>query len=449
MEMEQQQIACYLCLFLAVLLPLLLLKLKKRGHGGHGAPPRLPPSPSRLPFIGNLHHLLLRGPLAHRAMAELTRRHDAPLMYLELGEVRVVVASTPDAAMEVMKTNDAAFASRPWIPSVRSIMASGAVGLVFSRYGALWRQLRKICVVELLSARRVHSFRWIREEEARRLVAGIAAASSSPFGDGAVNVGEQITGAITDAAVRTMMGDRFDRREEFLQVIAEGTKIIAGFSLSDLFPSSRLVNLLSPTSGLVDKIFRATFEIMDHAIRKHEDRRGRKAAMPPDSHNKEQDILDALLKIQKEGDHQATPLTMITIKCVIIDLFSGGSDTSSSSLQWAMSELMRNPRVMRKTQAELRNKLQGKPTVTEEDLVGLNYLKLVIKETLRIHPVFPLLLPRECREDCKAMGYDVPKGTTALVNAWAIGRDPRYWEDPDEFKPERFEDGKIDFKGTD
>ncbi|KAF8691310.1 hypothetical protein HU200_040436 [Digitaria exilis] len=94
----------------------------------------------------------------------------------------------------------------------------------------------------------------------------------------------------------------------------------------------------------------------------------------------------------------------------------------------------KKPKVMQKAQDEVREKLQGKPTVTEDDLADLRYTKLIIKETLRLHPVVPLLLPRECRESCKIMGYDVPKGTTVFVNA---------------FRPERFEAGTVDFKGTD
>lgn len=114
-----------------------------------------------------------------------------------------------------------------------------------------------------------------------------------------------------------------------------------------------------------------------------------------------------------------------------------------------MAELMRNPDAMKKAQDELRGALNGKPKVTEDDLAQMKYLKLVIKETLRLHPAAPLLLPREARESCKILGYDVPEGTTVLVNAWAICRDPRYWDDPEEFKPERFESGTIDFKGLD
>ena len=113
-----------------------------------------------------------------------------------------------------------------------------------------------------------------------------------------------------------------------------------------------------------------------------------------------------------------------------------------------MSELMRNPHVMQKAQAEVRDNIQGKPNVTEDDLPNLKYLRLVIKETLRLHPPAPMLLPREATETTKVLGYDVPKGTTVFVNAWAICRDPKYWEDAEEFKPERFESGSIDFKGT-
>jgi cytochrome P450 len=86
--------------------------------------------------------------------------------------------------------------------------------------------------------------------------------------------------------------------------------------------------------------------------------------------------------------------------------------------------------------------------VTEDDLANLKYLRLIIKETMRLHPAGPLLLPREATEPCKILGYDIPKGTTVLINAWAISRDPKHWEDPEDFKPERFESGIVDFKGT-
>ncbi|XBI19758.1 hypothetical protein VPH35_061204 [Triticum aestivum] len=114
-----------------------------------------------------------------------------------------------------------------------------------------------------------------------------------------------------------------------------------------------------------------------------------------------------------------------------------------------MVELMRNPKATQKAQAELRDTLQGRPTVTEDDLANLSYLKLVIKEMLRLYPAVPLLLLRECCKTCKVMGYDVPKGATVFVNMWAIGMDSKHWVVAEMFKPERFESGTIDFKGVD
>lgn len=116
-----------------------------------------------------------------------------------------------------------------------------------------------------------------------------------------------------------------------------------------------------------------------------------------------------------------------------------------------MTELIRSPRVIAKAQAELRQAFgEKKRTITEEDLAmaNLGYLKLVVKETMRMHPHLPFLIPRQCRETCKVMGYDIPKGTAVLVNVWAISRDPKFWNDPEEFKPERFEDNDLDYKGT-
>ncbi|XP_062224639.1 desmethyl-deoxy-podophyllotoxin synthase-like [Phragmites australis] len=414
-----EQLGYSMWLFLALLLPLVLLKLKKRDNNGL----RLPPGPWQLPVIGSLHHLL-RSPLAHRAMADIARRLDAPLIYLRLGEVPVVVASSPDAAREFMKTHDVNFATRPWNSTIRIMMADGE-GLVFARYGALWRQLRKISILELLSARRVQSFRHVREEEVARAVAAIAASQPGE----AVNVSERIAVLITDSAVRTMMGDRFERREEFLENLAEGIKITTGFSLGDLFPSSRLASLIGGTARLAEANHRKQSKLMDCAIRQHEKRRAAMAAAA-DGTLQEEDLVDVLLRIHNQGGLEV-PLTMGIIRAVVLDLFGAGSETSANTLQWAMSELMRNPRVMHRAQAEVRDKLQGQPTVNEDDLVDLKYIKHVIKETLRMHPVVPLLLPRECQESCKVMG------------------DPKFWDDAATFKPERFEAGTVDFKGTD
>ncbi|OAY75935.1 Cytochrome P450 71A1 [Ananas comosus] len=118
-------------------------------------------------------------------------------------------------------------------------------------------------------------------------------------------------------------------------------------------------------------------------------------------------------------------------------------------MEWTMAELVRNPKAMKKLKEEIRGIVGSNPTVREEDLASMPYLKAVIKETLRLHPPGPLLVPRELMQDTKMQGYDIPKKTRVFVNVWAIGRDPGVWEDPEEFKPERFFGNSIDFKGQD
>uniref|UniRef100_A0ACD5Z5R4 Uncharacterized protein n=1 Tax=Avena sativa TaxID=4498 RepID=A0ACD5Z5R4_AVESA len=427
---------------LVVILPLACLAISRRRSSGSGSGQRLPPSPWALPVIGHLHHLA--GALPHRALRDLARRH-GPLMLLRFGEVPVVVASSPEAAREIMKTHDVAFATRPVGPMLRRVF-QGAEGLVFAPYGDAWRQLRKICTVELLSSRRVHSFRPVREDELGRLIRSVASSSEArPV----VNLSERIAAFVADSSVRAIIGSRNADRDTFLRLLEEGMKVVPGMSLPDVFPSSRLAMRLSRVPGMLQRNRNTMLGFIDTIIQERQENRDA-------AEEQAEDLLDVLLRLQQEMDSQY-PLTTLNIKAVIIDLFVAGSETSSTMLQWAMAELMRNPRVMRKAQEEVRKELAGHDKVTEDSLGNLHYLRLVIKEALRLHPAAPLLVPRECRSSCEVLGFDVPQGAMVLVNAWAIGRDPAHWDAPEEFVPERFEvqvdandgAGRRDFKGTD
>ncbi|KAF5482609.1 hypothetical protein F2P56_003166 [Juglans regia] len=172
----------------------------------------------------------------------------------------------------------------------------------------------------------------------------------------------------------------------------------------------------------------------------------KKEMMRNDFPHKE-DLIHAFLKLQKSSETQMD-ITTTQIKAVSLDLYIGAGESTAITLEWAISELLKHPRVMEKAQAEVRQVLRGKWKLEETDIQKLDYVKSVIKETLRLNPPVPLLI-RECRERCKVGEYDIPVKMKAIVNAWAIGRDPECWINADNFQPERFLGSSIDFKGTD
>nr|KYP70467.1 Cytochrome P450 71A1 [Cajanus cajan] len=138
------------------------------------------------------------------------------------------------------------------------------------------------------------------------------------------------------------------------------------------------------------------------------------------------------------------------IKAILMDMFAASFDTSAVAIEWAMSELLRHPRVMKKLQDELTNVVGINRVVEESDLTKLSYLNMVVKETLRLYPVGPLLIPRESLEDITINGYFIKKKSRILINAWTIGRDPKVWSDNAEiFYPERFVNNDIDIRGHD
>ncbi|OEL16830.1 Premnaspirodiene oxygenase [Dichanthelium oligosanthes] len=428
-------------LHLLLLAPLLavpvffLLATKRSKPRGGARRLRLPPGPWALPVVGHLHHLA-RG-LPHRVMRDLGRRH-GPLMLLRFGEVPVVVASSPAAAREVMRTHDAAFASRPIGPMSR-LWFQGAEGILFAPYGDDWRQLRKVCTQELLSARRVQSFRPVREDELRRLLRSVASAALT----GPVNLTELISTYIADSTVRAIIGSRrLKDRDAYLRMLKGLFSIMPGMSLPDLFPSSRLAMLVSRAPARIQAYRRSMRQIMDGIIQEHRER-----AAGGDA-EEEEDFVDVLLRLQKEVDSQF-PLTTENIKTVMLDIFGASTETSATTLDWAMAELLRNPSIMEKAQQEVRQALAGHDTVTEDSLPNLHYLRFVIKETLRLHPPATMLVPRQCQSTCQVLGFDVPAGITVIVNAWAVGRDPAHWDEPERFVPERFEQSTKDFKGAD
>jgi cytochrome P450 len=298
MEMENAYV--YLVVALVSLLIVLASRRRSAAHGSGGL--HLAPGPWQLPVIGSLHHLARD--LPHRAMRDLARRH-GPVMFLRLGEVPTLVVSSREGASEVMKTHDTTFATRPLSATIR-VLTDGGRDLAFAPYGDYWRQLRKIAVMELFTARRVLSFRAIREEEVANMlreVAGAAAAARP------VEMHERLSALVTDSTVRSVMGNRFKERDVFLRELDRSMKLAAGFNPPDLWPSSRLVGWLSGACRLAKDCRDVGNGVLDAIIQEHLERM-------EGGGGQAEDLLDVLLTIQKES-RQHFRLDMDAVKSVI------------------------------------------------------------------------------------------------------------------------------------
>ncbi|XP_031253304.1 premnaspirodiene oxygenase-like [Pistacia vera] len=407
---------------------LMVLKIGKTFKNTNEAS-NLPPGPPKLPLIGNLHQLV--GSLPTRRLRDLAKKY-GPFMHLQLGEISAIIVSSPKFAEEVMKTHDVNFASRPYNRAA-SILSYGYTDLVFSPYGNYWRQLRKICTLELLSTKRVQSFRSVREEEIAKLIDWIASKSGS-----VINLSNKIcelTYAVTSSAAFGKV--READQELFISAVKDIAKALGGFTITNLFPSVKLLGSISGTNRYLQKLHEESDRVVGSIINE----RKKCEKSEGDKH-----LVDVLLKLQEQNDLQF-PLTNENIKAVIFDMFGAGIETSSTVLEWTISELIKNPRVMEKAQAEVREVYNRMEKVDETGIVEMKFLKLVIKETMRLHPALPFLVPRVCREKCEINGFNVPADTKVMVNAWAIGRDPEYWNEPESFDPDRFIDSSIDYKG--
>ncbi|KAI3454396.1 hypothetical protein Pfo_011059 [Paulownia fortunei] len=396
----------------------------------------LPPSPPKLPILGNLHQL---GSLPHHNLQSLAKKH-GPLMLLHLGNVPTLIVSSADGAREIMKTHDLTFADRPEA-SVNRRLLYDCKDVSVAPYGEYWRQLKSICVLQLLSNKRVQSFHSIREEEAALLMKKIRESSCS------VNLSEMFTELTNDVVCRSAFGRKYSEGEngkKFLSLLREFLELLGTISIGDFIPWLSWINRVNGFDARVDKLAKELDEFLEGVILERLETPKEKAAQNRNGEN----FVDILLDIY-QNNSTGVSIDRDSIKAIILDVFAAGTDTSSTVLEWTMTELLRHPIIMKKLQSEVREIVKEKHDITDNDLEKMHYLKAVIKETLRYHTPIPMLVPRVARKDVKIMGYDVSVGTMVMTNAWAIGRDPAIWDEPEKFHPDRFLNSSIDFKGLD
>ncbi|KAL2906621.1 Cytochrome P450 71D10 [Bienertia sinuspersici] len=399
-------------------------------------PKNLPPGPPKLPLIGNLHQLASKNTLPHHRLAELARVH-GPIMHLQLGEVSTVVISSAEMAKEVMKTHDFMLCNRPEM-LMPKIVYYNSSDIALCPYGEYWRQVRKIATLELFTGRRIQAFRCLREEGVLDFVKALLPHAK----DGSVvNLTSKIFTLNFDITLRLAINKKGKEGEEFRRLTTVLTELVSGFSIGDLYPSMEFISVISGMKSKLQKLGNGVDKVMDPIIEEH---------MSNMREGKEEgDLVDVLLKFHKDRIHDSKEFSLTTDNIKAIELFTAGGETSSTIIDWAISELLKNPEVMKKAQNEVRSVLQREELMIEEATLNkLKYLKLVIKETLRLHPPLPCLVPRESLKSCVINGYEIPVKNRVFINVWAIGRDPRHWKDPENFNPERFEGSSIDYKGT-
>nr|WET52745.1 cytochrome P450 76AH62 [Callicarpa americana] len=395
------------------------------------------PGPYPFPIVGNMFQL---GQKPHESLAKLSNTY-GPLMSIHLGSLYIVVVSSPEMAREILQKYGQVFSGRT-IAQALHARNHDKISMVLLPTGGEWRNLRKICKEQMFSNHSLEASEGIRQEKLQQLLDFVQKCCDSRR---AVDIREAAfitTLNLMSATLLSTQATEFDSNvtQEFREIFEGLITIVGDPNFADYFA------ILKPfdPQGLkrrADFYFgKLLAKIQGYLNERLESRR-----TSPDS-PKKNDFLETLVDISLGSEYK---LTSDDITHLILDLFVGGSDTNTTSIEWIMSELILNPDKLAKVKNELKSVVGENKHVQESDMPRLPYLQAVIKEVLRYHPPAPLLLPRKAECDQEVNGYLIPKGTQILVNVWAMGRDPRIWKNPESFEPERFLDQKIDFKGQD
>ncbi|KAJ8440606.1 hypothetical protein Cgig2_031023 [Carnegiea gigantea] len=376
------------------------------------------PGPKGWPVIGSMG--LMTGLAHHKIAAAAERCGGKRLMAFSTGETRAIVTCHPGVAKEILNSSD--FADRPVKESAYSLMFDRAMG--FAPYGVYWRTLRRVASTHMFSPKQIRAYEAQRRELASEMV--------SIFGS--KTGGFRVRQVLRRASLSNMMGSVFGRRygligEEDSESVELKEMVDEGYHLLGILNWADHISWLSQfdlqkirfrCSKLVPKVNRFVTRIIDQ----HR----------ADPVQTQLDFVHVLLSLQ--GSNKLSDPDIIA---VLWEMIFRGTDTVAVLMEWILARLVRHPDVQSRVQDEL-DKVVGKArAVAESDLTSLVYLTAVIKEVLRLHPPGPLLSwARLAVQDTTVDGHHVPAGTTAMVDMWAIARDPEFWSDPDRFNPGRF-----------
>ncbi|KAJ0771505.1 putative cytochrome P450 [Helianthus annuus] len=401
--------------------------------------PKLPPNPPKLPIIGHLHKLI--GKPHHQALWELSKEY-GPIMLLHIGSKPFLIISSPAMAKQVLKTQDHIFCSRPLSKAAKRLTYN-YLDIAFSPQSDHRKEKRKILVSEFLGPKRARSFNHVLVMEIESMVRVL---SSHPANT-EVNLSKMLLEMVKEVVCKVGFGKTYRGEtingSSWEEILEEAVVMLKG-SLSDNF--SWVGESFDIISGWNRKLERCYSNLDAYIQMIVDDHNSHKIAEISED---EKDFVHRLIELSSMENASNHQLTKEDVKALIMNVFTGGIDTTVVAMEWAMSEIARSPRVMQKLQNEIRNNTGRIDNVHELDITKMTYLKMVVKEALRLHSPAPLLIPHECSSHCQIGGYDVFPGTTTVINVWGIGKDPSTWgENAAEFYPERFENLEVDSGGN-
>ncbi|XP_008241318.1 PREDICTED: cytochrome P450 76A2-like [Prunus mume] len=428
----------FLVYFLIFLLPaLLFLLIRRRSKSGNHL---LPPGPPGWPIFGNMFDL---GTMPHRTLTELTPKF-GPVIWLRLGARATMSVQSAKAASEFFKNHDLSFANRTINEACR-VYDYHKGSLALAPYGSHWRVLRRLMTVDMVVNKRINETAFVRRKCFDNLQLWIEEEASKLKEGHGVHVARFVFLMTFNLLGNLMLSrDLVDPKSneglEFFKAMNGLMEWNGAAYMADYFPWLRWLD----PQGLKRKMKKdlgKAIQIASKFVKERMEARGV-------GREKTRDFLDLLLEFEGNGIDEPDKISEHDLNIFILEIFMASSETTSSTTEWAMTELLCNPETLMKAKAELTQVIGPNRKIEESDIDNLPYLQGIIKETLRLHPPVPFLLPRKAMDDTKFMGYFIPKDTQVFVNAYAIGRDPDVWVDePNSFKPERFIGSKIDYKG--
>ncbi|XP_043702383.1 cytochrome P450 81Q32-like [Telopea speciosissima] len=382
----------------------------------------LPPSgPLSFPIIGHLY--LFKKPL-HHTLARVAAQY-GPILLLNFGSRRVLLVSSPSVAEECFTTNDIVFANRPNFLFGKYLGFDSTV-LSLASYGQHWRNLRRLTTLQIFSSTRLQMFSKIRTNEVHSLLRRLVVAGNSSK---TVEMKSTFFELTLNNIMMMIARKRYysDKARHFQELVEEMVDVAGASNVVDFLPLLRWVGF----NGLEKKLLRLQRkrdQIMQELIEEHR--------MARTQSKDEKSLIDVLLSLQENDPNYYTDEIILGIMHVLLN---AGTDTTAGTMEWAMSLLLNHPEVLKKAQAEIDTIVGQDRLLNESDVANLPYLHGIINETLRLYPAVPLLVPHESSEECIVGGFTIPRGTMLLVNQWAIHKDPKLWEEPTKFRPERME----------